>query len=456
MPATRPVAFAALLVAACASSLAGQAPAPVRFPPSLVITNYERVRPGEREALEGGAVVARVTGATANWYNPAGLAASDKSSVNASSTAYDWQVVKLEGIGETRSSSALRTNGSYFGVAIADGPMKPPSRWRAGFAVARPFAWRPGTISGGAAAGGASTSYSAEGSFSSFAPILAAAYRLRPDLRIGASVAGSVVSTEIKNTFAARNVTGTNVSSSLQTTSGNGSSWNLVLAGGLQWDATDEVQVGVVVKAPSLRIYGPGNVLIQSRRTTAAGTAELDLRDPDATYRWKEPFQLHGGIAWSPGPATLELNVRHYGAIGEWEWLSVDTTAVVISAPAGQPPVITNEPVPPGLNRTRAVTNVSIGANVRLSQAIRLHAGAFSDRSPQANDSSAVFRQVDFYGATAGLSGTVKGFTGSLGLGYQGGSGGEQLIGTASDGTPIVTRLSVSTLSLLYALSIRF
>ena len=42
------------------------------IPPSGIIPNYNRISIGQREALEGGAYVARTDDALANWYNPGG------------------------------------------------------------------------------------------------------------------------------------------------------------------------------------------------------------------------------------------------------------------------------------------------------------------------------------------------------------------------------------------------
>lgn len=59
------------------------------IPPNTILPNYNQVALRQREALEGGAYVARTDDAVANWYNPAGLALSEKTSLNASSNAYE-------------------------------------------------------------------------------------------------------------------------------------------------------------------------------------------------------------------------------------------------------------------------------------------------------------------------------------------------------------------------------
>ncbi len=66
------------------------------IPPNSILPNYNRVSVGQREALEGGAYVARTDDALANWYNPAGLASSEKTALNASSNVYEVTKTTLE------------------------------------------------------------------------------------------------------------------------------------------------------------------------------------------------------------------------------------------------------------------------------------------------------------------------------------------------------------------------
>src|SRR4029453_16601202 len=62
-------------------------------PQTLAVSNRDRIFPGLYEFSEAGAVVARVRDASATWYNPAGLALSERTTFNVSSAAY--QLTKL-------------------------------------------------------------------------------------------------------------------------------------------------------------------------------------------------------------------------------------------------------------------------------------------------------------------------------------------------------------------------
>ena len=63
------------------------------LPQTLAVSNRDRIFPGLYEFSEAGAVVARVRDASATWYNPAGLALSERTTFNVSSAAY--QLTKL-------------------------------------------------------------------------------------------------------------------------------------------------------------------------------------------------------------------------------------------------------------------------------------------------------------------------------------------------------------------------
>jgi len=57
-----------------------QSPVPIQLPKALVFPNYDNVHLGKDQALEGGAYIARTGDASANFYNPAGLVQSERSS----------------------------------------------------------------------------------------------------------------------------------------------------------------------------------------------------------------------------------------------------------------------------------------------------------------------------------------------------------------------------------------
>ena len=99
-------------------AVAGSASAQSDFliPPTLLLPNYDRVYPGLTEALEGGAFVARAKAAPALFYNPAGIATTNRTVLNASAQGY--QLTTLGGTGFSQSSpvSSFETVPSFIGL----------------------------------------------------------------------------------------------------------------------------------------------------------------------------------------------------------------------------------------------------------------------------------------------------------------------------------------------------
>lgn len=141
------------------------------FPPSIVITNYDRVLVGEQESLEAGAFVARVGDNTAGWYNPAGLARVERTAIGASASGFETDVLTLEGVSKAGGSFSITQLPSFFGVVLGDEILH-SSRWRLGFSVTKPTSWAQ-DLEGGAA-GDQRLLYSSHVSFSTLEPVFSA------------------------------------------------------------------------------------------------------------------------------------------------------------------------------------------------------------------------------------------------------------------------------------------
>ena len=124
------------------------------IPAGSALPNYDRISIGQREGLEANAFVARTDDAGANWYNPAGLAKSDRSAINASANAYEFTGLALEGTETARGGTRFASIGSFFGGVIG-APIVKSDRWRFGFSYTKPVSWQPSADRGrGCAASG--------------------------------------------------------------------------------------------------------------------------------------------------------------------------------------------------------------------------------------------------------------------------------------------------------------
>ena len=272
------------------------------IPPSSIIPNYNRIGIGQREALEGGAYVARTDDALANWYNPAGLVSSEKTALNASSNMYELTKTTLNGIGQKNSSTKFSPVGGYFGIVVG-APIAKNPRLRFGFGYTKPIAWSPSTLDGAFTlpAGGATEAfgYNSTVSFGTEIPSLNGAYRLSEKIRVGVGVGYGITDLNQNQTINDRLVLPTGVTTALRTFSTDGSAHHLLLTAGAQWDIARAFTVGATVTSPGLRIGGSSKVKF-SRTLFQAGGAEDDLafRDPDAKFDFKVPLRATAGATF--------------------------------------------------------------------------------------------------------------------------------------------------------------
>ncbi len=423
-------------------------------PKGIILPNYDLVRVGQTEAIESGAVMARTTGPLANVYNPAGLAAADKTVINGSSTGYQYTRLSLEGIGNDASAGRLANMGGFLGVALAE-PVIKSSKWRLGFSIFSPIGWEPGTLSGeeqGIVDGNeVLLDYRTQVRLRADVPSLAAGFNLSRKVRIGAAFQVPVVSIRQQQSTASLAFDPITAGSVTRTFAADGSVWLVRAMAGLQWDATPKLSFGLVAETPTARLWGSSFYSDESTAATGSGFETIHFRDPNARLEYKLPFLLGGGVAVKLGGVQVEGDVRWYSSVSQFDLYTSDSLGVAVVA---QDPTVT-APVAlaPVTLDFRSVVNFSIGARFPLSEKWSVHAGFNSDQSPMPGTNE-LFRKVNVIGATAGVSFTVSHLSGSLGFGLQAGKSPVTQVAIASYVRE--TRLELTTVQLLYSFAYSF
>ena len=196
--------FAAVLLWTPAVAAAQALPVPI--PKALIFPNYDSVLVGQNQALEGGAYIARAGDASANFYNPAGLVVSEKTSLNASSTGYIVTRLNSEALQTSISSTKIDSVPGYFGVVVAP-PFTDARNLRLGASITRGVAWSPGAIDQTTDAPGAPAidraTYSTNASFATLIYQIAAAWAPVSDrsFRLGLGLGLSQTSYSNQSTF---------------------------------------------------------------------------------------------------------------------------------------------------------------------------------------------------------------------------------------------------------------
>jgi long-subunit fatty acid transport protein len=425
-------------------------------PNGIILPNYDLVRLGQWEAVEAGAVVARTDGPMANVYNPAGLAAAQKTEINGSATGYQYTSVSLDGLGAKASSSRFFSLSGFLGVVFAD-PVVNSTKWRLGFSVYAPINWEPGTLSGAGQLPGAGTNLSLEYRtkvrLNATVGSLAAGVRLSPKVRAGVGLQVPVVAVLQQQSTSLLSTSATEASTVDRIFAADGSTWLVRATAGVQWDVAPAISLGLSTQTPTARLFGTSFYSDQLTASSGLGFASLRFRDPDARLVYKLPFMLAGGAAFRIGKIQLEADVRWYASVSPFDLYSSKLLGVAVRDSGAAPPVIGTATLVPVTMSFRSITNFSVGARYPLSRQWELHAGFNSDQSPLSGTNE-IFRNVNIIGGTAGVSFTGALLSGSLGLGFQTGRSPPTPVGSGSDLAE--TRLKVTALQLLYSIAYAF
>jgi hypothetical protein len=447
------------VIAICSTpSLVAQEEQP-NFLPSSMIPNYDRIRIGQNEGLEGSAFVARTGDASSNWYNPAGLASSDGTALNASANAYEYTSITTEGLDTKFGSGRFRSVGTFFGGVIGS-PILKGRTVRLGFSLTKPVVWSPGAITSAdefdlPGTGEETITVSSKVSMSTSVPAINAGFRLSDDLRLGAGTSMSITDMSTVQQFTDRLLTPSFESRALRSLILDGNIWQLQFTGSAQWDITDAIAVGAMVTSPGLQLSGSGLAEYQDVTGVPAGSVDILFRDTTASFEYKLPFRVVGGVAVSFGRFEVEADVRYYGSVEEYNLIDSELPVRVVVSDASGTPSLSEQPFEPLIEKTQAVTNVAIGGNYSISESFRLHVGFFTDNSPVANPATSLFRTVDLMGLSGGVSFGGR-LSGSLGFSSSWGTTDERFIGPTLGGQTGASTVGITTFNLHYSISYAF
>lgn len=425
------------------------------FPPSIAITNYDRVLVGQEEALEAGAFVARVGDTTSGWYNPAGMASMTRTAIGASASGFETDLLSLEGVGKQRGGGmAIYQLPSFFGAVLGKDVID-SDEWRIGFTIAKPTSWNQEIVGG--QAGTTRVAYSSHVGLSTLLPTFSASYSPFPTLRFGAGIGVGITSLSEIQSLSAQEANPTAAPSFLRNLDGSGSVWNLIGTLGVQWDATENIVVGAMMRTPGLKIIQSGNLTYQDEDNRTTSWNQTFFSDKEASFDYRLPLDVSVGVAWHSRSFEAEFDLRYHSAISDYTLFgSNQPIRITTTDPVTGFPVYTTKPFPGVTNGAKTVWNFALGGRYNLNQLWSFHAGFFSDASPTSSAGDTIFRSVDMYGITAGAKIRGDHLSGSFGLGYSWGSSPTFAFGDPTVGPQTNTKLTITSLSLLYAVAYKF
>jgi hypothetical protein len=234
----------------------------------------------------------------------------------------------------------------------------------------------------------------------------------------------------------------------------SGSITQLRLSAGAQYQLTPEILLGANVRTPGLDLFRSGEVSYDALQHRGAQTASLAFFDPDPRFDYELPFQAAIGAAIEKERFQLEVDVLFASGSSPYDLFSSERTATLILDTGGGTPPIVDPDVPfdDVISENKAVVNVAVGGSYALTKnkVWILHFGFNTDFSP-VGDADQYFSRVDLYGLTAGISGSVEGFTAAVGVNYQFGDASNVPLADVLD-----SDISVNSWAIIYSLAYKF
>ncbi|HTS80723.1 MAG TPA: hypothetical protein VMH40_09015 [Myxococcaceae bacterium] len=447
----------ALVVAALLACVEAAAQVNVVVPPSVLLPNYDRVYPGLQEGLEGGAYIARARNAAAVFYNPAGLALTDRTALNASAQGYQLTTVSGTGFEDNSPVSSFKAIPTFVGVALGKDVFD-WDRLRLGFAIFQTAAWDQAVQAGTTVDPNTRASYSVKSNFDVLVPAFSVAYGFTPTFRMGLSLEFPYTTVSDLGFLSGEATTATSSLSTQRTLAAGGSILHFIPALAVQWDALPWLALGAVVHSPGIKILSSGNLTYEAITVQDASSVHTTFKDPSADFNYKQPLQVALGVAFRFGPAEIEVDVKWHDGADLYNLMATSQQYRSTSVSATGPPVVTNGTIQPIVYGARQTWNGSVGGHYQLTKTVTLNAGVYMDNSPVAPGSEG-FRKVNLIGVRGGGSFTIGKVGLSIGLGWEHGSAADNL--SPDSGNPggipsYAGNLSLTTLSLLFAVSFSF
>lgn len=349
--------------------------------------NDDEVPIGGQAALAAGAVTATASDGAAAWYNPAGIAAVTRDTVDVSGSVFSLRVYDLpDFISASTGDASHAREVELVSIPTAVTLVRPiGDRVRLGLGL---FVPRTSNV---AIRESLRTEMPVTSLFvldvatqyESYHGGASIAWAPTDRLRIGAMLGGVYRSEDARAQLfgglqapdGATAAFGTTIDASLWTI-------GLELAAGVQWDPTDSLSLGLSVRSPTLDLFSSFSRDVVTTTAVAGGMTEpmiqlLPEANDSSGFRVtsRAPPRVRAGIAWRSPRAWIALDADVQPAWSDAE-LAVDR---------------------------ELVWNVRAGGIVRVSDSLAIGGGLFTDRAPDPPPSGFADGRIHYYGGTVGL-----------------------------------------------------
>jgi hypothetical protein len=352
--------------------------------------NQESVFLGNEAALSGGAVLPWVSDGGAPWYNPAGLATIERSSVDLSATAFVLRRYALPDAARTAIAGELvQEDGSFTEVVSVPAALtlmrKLSERWSGALSVFVPQ--QEDLLVKGAFArrspnAGYEWAFAASRRVARYYAGPSVGVKLHERMHLGLSLFATYESRlTARDFFSTLDATGAPVQRAVITLDRKLQEklFGTTAVLGWRWDVDDDWSVAIVVRSPLFHVDGSAELDLNTSAVTQPNGAPAQVEalrtnsdvEPRA-FALMEPMRTQLGLSRRIGDARLTA---------QFEWQSATGRDDVVQ---------------------RAIWNVRVGGVVPVSKRLELGGGLFTDRSPSTTPRDLGATKVNFYGGSVG------------------------------------------------------
>ena len=449
------IAATAIVLVSTSSFAQSPDPTPVLSPPpNIIIPNYNGIPTGPLGGLEGSAHVARTADTSAPWFNPAGLSQAG-TQLSGSVGNYQFTTVTPARLPNTGGSTQHLPN-----LVGATAKFK---GFTVGFSLVTVISWSTGLDSvytlTNANGNPERFTYSADSGISQSVQAVAIGRDLGKKWRLGLGVAITQTSMHSDQVISDRIATPQANRTLLFSSRAGGSIDAIRFTIGAQFQPTPWLRFGLVSRNPGLRFGSQGTVGVDSTLDGGGPSVGATVYDSAASFEFKMPYELAGGIALIGKRAEFEVDVKGYASVPSYTLLSTSQPLTIYRDPGNNAGgSIETRPFPAITTQFTAVTNYTGGGHVRILDSpfpLTVHAGIGTDHSPVPMQDAAVFGHADFNVYTAGISGSVGKFTFAFGVNSRRGDAENLVLQNLITG-PVQASLQIKTIGITYALNYKF
>jgi hypothetical protein len=226
--------------------------------------------------------------------------------------------------------------------------------------------------------------------------------------------------------------------------------------GGVQYIVSDNVKLGASVRTSGLNLYNNAVISYESLSSSNDSSESVAFNDSSANFHYHLPFQFTVGAAYESDLFQIELDLLYFTGANPYTVLGSNKQVTRYVTVFDKMFSVQRLQFPDLRFNRKQVFNAALGGFIKATDIFRIHGGVFTDLSPVSSGGSTIFRKINLYGATVGLSVQSNNLAGGVGFIYSYGRSDSFAVGQNIPTDQTTTHLNVSSFTLAWAVGVVF